>query len=199
MTAPWRKRWIEQPHLKSPEVFRYVGTKFLNNKQSLGYLRNCRIYSDLARDIPIHLVASRYKLSVPAIHKIMNRALAHSDGSGSIGRRLIPYARVNKGKRRKALLDPNSVHGKTYCLSDLFDKNPHIKEALDNALYLDVAGVNYGRNLGPSRFHRLFIFLCRKNNMSELDYPLCDATAAKESCRLYYHRRRREFESPRAR
>lgn len=191
MTATWRLVWVEKPYLRKTERLNDLSECFIDAKHLKNFQRNKRIYRELALGATVSEVAVQYSVSAPKIHYIMTRALCRKNVDESLAQGLLPYTRINRGSRKKAIPLQDGRIGKAYVFSHFLDTHPYIKQQLIDAILLDISDAFNGRNLTPKSFHELFIRLVRTSNIPESDYPLSDITIARESCRLFLRKQQR--------
>lgn len=185
MPAAWRQVWIDKPYLKKTERLNDVSESSVQSKHLEKFKKNKCVYRELVLDVSVTDVAAMYNLSQQSVNYIMTRALCRKNVDTSLSQGLLPYSRINRGSRKKPIPIQSGSRGKAYVFQNFLDMHPYIKQQLLDTIALDASDAYNGRNLTAKAFHKLFIRLVRASNTPEDDYPLCDTTIARESCRLF--------------
>ena len=176
---------MDKPYLRKTERLNDVSESFVHTKHLKKFQKNKCVYRELALGVSVGDVAAMYNLSQQGVNYIMTRALCRKNVDTSLAQGLVPYSRINKGSRKKPIPIQSGSRGKAYAFENFLDMHPYIKQQLLDTIVLDASDASNGRNQTPKAFHKLFIRLVRASNTPEDEYPLCDTTIARESCRLF--------------
>ena len=188
------ERLQRHPSLRNFDNWPVIRVEEIESSKRAAFRRNIKAMQLVLAQIPYNEIQGATGLNPAQISRLKKRALAgDEEEEPALTQALIPYVRLVRPKRRKALATMVEGSGAACSFQALLDTVPGLKDGLEKLLKADLADDPNAENLTPASFHQHFLVFLDKANHPQTSYPFTEDWLAYESCRLYYHRRRNEL------
>lgn len=200
MYLSWRQRLEQHPALWDFGQWPIIELTTIATDKRAVFLRNRDIVIQALNHTPFNAIAKTCLLSAPAITQLMNRCLAGEEcDDPPLTCALIPYRRIQQGRRRKPLPTFEQPSGAQYSFSTLLRDVPALKDKLDETLLAKLRDAAYAQNITPATFHGDFKNILVDVGHPTNQYPYTTRHMGNETVRRYFHRRLSELQAQRQR
>lgn len=187
--ASWRENLAHDPSLRRIADWPPVSLNHLTASGFSNYRRRYRAVALVLEGKTLEIAAKQSGISKGQVSKLLDRCLGTDPERlhPALSWGLVPGARLREPRR-----DPRDpIKSGAGAFQAFLSKHPSIREHLDDILLADLRNRPGAQRQTPRSFHQEFIEMAKQLGTLSDEYPFTTQFYGQETCRQYFHRRRK--------